>query len=228
MMNLTGLYQFETMLHYIGLFMFLHCTLIQFVIPSARYFTMHILANMCIIYFSYEAVPLFLADPGRAIFSTTDSPNHIPNIITASLHIYHILMYDIKRVDIIHHYPGFVGNAMNALYPSDTLQNFTFFFIMGVPGLIDYILLVFAKYGYIDIRVEKYVNTRLNLYLRLPGLILSSTAIVFSLIKYTHLFLSPVHKLCALLSSVHNSWNAIYFANNAMESELKRKNIKEL
>lgn len=50
-----------------------------------------------------------------------------------------------KSIDLIHHIPALTAAVLNAVYPTGPIQNFTFLFIMGIPGGYDYGLLVGVK-----------------------------------------------------------------------------------
>merc|ERR1711935_516630 len=54
------------------------------------------------------------------------------------------------------------------------LANFQAFFISGMPGGIDYFLLGLLKLGLISPLCEKRVNSSLNVWLRVPGILLST------------------------------------------------------
>lgn len=211
----------EAILCFIAFFITIHYTFLQLVLPSARYFVLHMFVNMAIIGMTLPTLPLFIQDPARAVFFDQRCVNWLPNILTTSLHMYHLLLYKTKRVDYIHHFPGFIGNLINTVYPTNTLQDFSYLFIMGIPGFIDYLLLILVKYSYIESRLEKYTNSRINLYIRLPGLLTSSISITSSLFLHPYLFHSLTHKCCALIIAVHNSWNAIYFTKVAIDTEIR-------
>ena len=70
----------------------------------------------------------------------------------------------------------FVGIICSAglLYDSGPIVNFIALFICGLPGGLDYIMLVFVKMGKIKPETEKVLNARINLWLRAPGLTASA------------------------------------------------------
>ena len=43
------------------------------------------------------------------------------------------------------------------------------FFICGLPGGVDYAMLSAVRYGFMDELTEKYINTHLNTWIRIPG-----------------------------------------------------------
>jgi len=60
------------------------------------------------------------------------------------------------------------------------------FFISGLPGAVDYLLLILVKYKKLDAIVQKRVCAGLNLYLRGPMVIISAHTIYIAMI-YDHL-----------------------------------------
>lgn len=200
---------------------YIHHTFLNYVKPEAKYFIVHTITNGLIVYFSYECFFEFFQDPFRSGFCLDGRcKNQIPNLLTFSLHLYHLLHYKMKPIDLIHHYPSFIGNIINMFYPSGPLQNYTFMFIMGVPGMIDYGCLSLVKYDKMDKKTEKKVNSFLNLYIRSPGLIISSFSVLEALINHNNLFVSSLHKWCAFIICIHNFWNAQYFMGKAIKSQV--------
>ena len=61
------------------------------------------------------------------------------------------------------------------------------FFIMGLPGGIDYGMLACVRTGILDARVEKRINAMLNVWIRAPGLTICSFLCVYVWRR------SPVH-----------------------------------
>lgn len=59
-------------------------------------------------------------------------------------------------------------------YKWGPLANFQAFFISGMPGGIDYFLLGLLKLGLISPLFEKRINSNLNVWLRVPGILLST------------------------------------------------------
>ena len=86
--------------------------------------------------------------------------------------------------------------------------NFCLFFICGLPGLIDYMMLVARRRGAMSSLTEKKWNTILHLWVRCPGLIVYST--VAYLVNNMTGHRIPLSRLCFFVIPVF--FNAIYFA----------------
>lgn len=200
---------------------YIHHTLGQYVMPSARYFATHTCINAVIAYRSFGELWRFFESPETAIFCIDGCSDPSPNLLTIALHLYHMLCYDLKPIDRIHHYPAMIANTIMMLYPAGPIQNFTFFFMMGLPGMLDYLMLVLVKYSLLASLAEKRCNALLNMGVRMPGLVLSSFATLRSIVLYPELFQSEGHLICAMFICIHNFWNGTYFAFKAVESYVK-------
>lgn len=200
---------------------YIHHTIGQYIIPSARYFAIHACVNSMIMYKSFHALWDFFKSPETAVFCIDNCSDPFPNLLTTALHLYHMICYPLKPIDRIHHYPAMLANSIMVLYPAGPIQNFTFFFMMGLPGMIDYLMLVMVKYGLINSMTEKRYNAILNMTVRMPGLVISSFAALRSLVLYPKLFVSDNHLICALFICLHNFWNGTYFAFKSVESYSK-------
>jgi len=89
----------------------------------------------------------------------------------------------------------------------------TLFFIIGLPGFIDYLLLFLVRNSLITKYTEKYINYMLNLWIRCPGCIASAT---LTLVYYGHnyIYLSLLDRLSILTIMFTIYWNGIYFMRN--------------
>lgn len=201
---------------------YFHHTIGQYIIPSARYFAIHAIVNTTIVYHTFRSVWSFFQNPQTALFCVDDCTDPFPNLLTVSLHLYHVLCYNMKTIDKIHHIPAVLANLIMCLYPAGSIENFTFFFMMGLPGMLDYTMLVLVKYNLLESITEKKYNAILNMTVRMPALVVSSFATLQSIVLYDTLFISRFHLLCAIIICIHNFWNGTYFAFKAVESYVKQ------
>lgn len=99
-----------------------------------------------------------------------------------AFHSYHTLLTlralggeGLNREDLVHHLVSGIGvPAIGVCMPFGRLLSLVNFFMCGVPGGVDYALLVAVKYGVIGRMREKRVNRMLNLVLRMPGMQLAA------------------------------------------------------
>ena len=144
---------------------------------SIRFFTLHVFANLVI---SLSSAPDML----RALSSPFHEPigrcNVLPVYMIPALFIYHLTVFRCVSFDEwIHHllFGGGIGGVGLACAPGP-LMNAMAFFICGLPGGIDYIMLILVKKGHLTSATEKVWNARINVWLRSPGLMITGYAIV--------------------------------------------------
>jgi len=156
----------------------------------------------------------------------TMNHSNIPSLTTYSLHIYHFIYYfkSLKLDDYLHHIlmVGFclpVGNYIQ----SGLLLNYSLFFLTGLPGGIDYLLLFLNRNNLlIDKYTEKTINSYLNLWIRLPGCISQSTLTILIYFKNKHLYSLDL-KVLILMVLLLVSWNGIYFMNQVIRNHEHEK-----
>lgn len=88
-----------------------------------------------------------------------------------AIHFYHVLAYPCSTMDIIHHVVsvGMVG-SLSYLYRFRGATQYSNFFMCGLPGGIDYVLLTLLELGKISKLTEKKLNAWLNNAVRWPGI----------------------------------------------------------
>ena len=133
---------------------------------SQGYFALHTLANAVISVLSFNDVVLVLTDAQQALCTGCSV---IPLALVASIHATHCLFYDLNWVDKLHHVVMIaVGLPFMFISKSGVIGNFCLFFICGVPGGIDYAMLVAVKMNMMKPIREKKINVHLNTWIRAP------------------------------------------------------------
>lgn len=187
---------------------------------AARYFVLHVAANAVIAVCCVPDLWLMLTDPMTAL--SQDETSNIPLGIVYSIHVYHMIAPGFKLyfVDWLHHILMVVlGCPAMMISKAGPIGNFNFFFICGLPGGIDYLLLVLVKQRIIKPLTEKKYNRILNLWCRTPFLIATST---FFFLKYHLDRTNPEKDSSALIGGMRgfcillNAWNGIYFMDRVV------------
>jgi hypothetical protein len=140
---------------------------------KSRWFALHAVANAIVVANAFSDMLTVLQDPFRAGLGDYSL---IPLHVIVAVHAYHMIAFSNLKIDDYVHHLLFAG-LISTFAVVDTfgpITNFVSFFVSGLPGGIDYCLLVATKHGYIDSLTEKYWNTRLNVWIRSPGLLFSS------------------------------------------------------
>ena len=140
---------------------------------SAAYFLFHSIINLGLM------VPLCWNDTIYTLtyphLSFMTPSTLLPTYIQISLHLSHIIcLYDkFTNIDWIHHITSsLLIGTINLLYTYGPILNYALFFMCGLPGGIDYFLLFLNKFNLIESLTEKTINRYLNMYCRLPFMIL--------------------------------------------------------
>ena len=94
-----------------------------------------------------------------------------PTCIVIAMHLYHMLSFKLDSNDYFHHllFVPTIG-GINFVYPLGPLCNVLCFFISGLPGGVDYMLLAYVKMGKISAYTEKRINCSINTWVRGPGI----------------------------------------------------------
>ena len=186
---------------------------------NRRYFILHALLNMYIVIVTYEDVfrSLDLMPFMKITNEVTDS-SHI--LATIALHVFHTL-YDAKSLkvsDWVHHIvSNFITGFLVINIAKHRISNVGAFFICGLPGMIDYILLSIN----IPRHLEKKINSYLNIYIRVPGLLW--TCFMIYLYLYIH-HISGSFYIMGLFLILSVMWNALFYAHLVIENYGKSQN----
>ena len=157
----------------LALLFVLDVTLVKpFIHPKARYFALHAFGNAIAAVASSPDVYKSLADPVYAM--TGPSHTMVANSMICAIHVYHCLAFKLRAEDIFHHVTFtaiLCGLAIPYKQVGGAANNFGCFFLSGLPGGIDYVLLVLVKQGVIHTLTEKRLNATINAWCRMPSMI---------------------------------------------------------
>ena len=179
---------------------------------STRWFLIHFLVNFFVTYLVVPDMVVLLKDPTNNGLNPDLSYNESPLAITVGLHIFHCFTSykTLTIVDWMHH---IIGNmlvcALCFSYHYGPLVSWGCFFVCGFPGGVDYGLLFLSRTSWIDPLTEKRWNRTLNMWVRLPGIIMFIAFSYCSVMSGNYVVPLPV--LCAQFFM--NAFNAIYFAD---------------
>ena len=197
---------FAFTLSFIGIDMFLSK------IVNKPYYLLHSIANWGIVYYTYPIV--------RDTYLNICNSNNLINNpmsyqICSALHIYHIIRYKMSKEDIKHHIPTLVVLSIPLFNISQSpLVSHIAFFLCGLPGAIDYMLLFLSRNNIIYRITEKKWNVYLNLYLRCPGAIITSALVFKQFQEQPNMFY--FNQLCCLGVASFSFWNGTYYLRNVI------------
>jgi len=188
----------------------IHRVLIQ-INKNAMWFQLHSIANIIVAFFTYNDVIDCFNDPNR---SQEYVSYYIAPCMALTLHIYHVMFFEMRKEDWIHHVGScFVSIPMSLNYPKKGLS-FYCFFCCGLPGAIDYALLSLYKNDFCSKLVEKKINAYLNSYIRMPGGIIGC----YLIYKDAFYMETGILLLSNLLLSFSIFMNTCFYGKQAIEN----------
>lgn len=146
---------------------------------TARWFLIHSFVNFIIAFISLPGVATFLQDPLSAMIPQNNTDDIFtpdskwPITLVVCLHLYHCCgMFKLTTQDILHH-TVFVPTLgiPGMIYEWGCLSNWLVFFICGIPGGIDYLILGLQKNEKMGGVNQKQICANLNMWIRLPGIL---------------------------------------------------------
>jgi hypothetical protein len=155
------------------------CTIFHYILRrvvysdrNTSYFLFHSIFNALIVYHTIADTIFCFMHP---LYSMSRPYSILPILWLAGFHLSHIIL-DFRHmvvVDWLHHLLSvFVLCGLNVMYTIGPLSSMSCFFASGLPGGLDYFCLFLVKTKRIDSLTEKYINRYLNMWCRVPGLLL--------------------------------------------------------
>lgn len=174
-----------------------------------RWFILHIISNTLVCIFTVTDVWFLLSTP----YKYNPDSSHFPRSFTLALHAYHIIVIrDLTLIDWIHHVVMNTVLITSCFFDkTTTLANYNLFFSSGLPGGVDYILLVLLKIGNLNRTTEKYINSKLNVWIRGPGIVIGA---YITYLQYMHNVLPNI--MIPLVVIPILIWNAQYFTERVV------------
>lgn len=188
----------------------------RFLTAKSRYFTLHACANAVTCFGAWpDVVRAYTTDP----YTVFEGPacSMLGNSATIALHLYHMVAFKVTSADLFHHFV-FVGCLCGPAIPFKQVAgvsvNLSCFFLSGLPGGMDYVMLVLMYEGKITRATEKKWFSIINAYLRGPSMVVYTYLCWIAL--YNHTYNAPFP--LALLVAVLHFFNGQYYSKQAVES----------
>jgi len=145
--------------------------------------------------------------------------NHWAILFVVAVHTYHCLAFPLSKQDIFHHlmFVPTVGVYGGFFVEWGPVRNCVAFFISGLPGGIDYAVLVGVKRGSISKLFQKRLASKINLWCRGPflGMLLPYTCYLACALGYVKGF-SNCAKVMAI--ALLCCYNGIYYMEMAIRN----------
>ena len=181
---------------------------------STRWFQLHCACNWVIVAWTWAEWWALLWAPDPWVHVRTPTVNLEAMNLATALHVYHVLFWPLKPVDILHHVTSVFVCCPLMHYLDTVVMSWHLLIGTGLPGGIDYLFLTLVKYEVVPALVEKRVNAWLNAYVRAP------LGVVGSFLTFAYLRQTPAvwKQWAAGVVMATTYWNATYFAKRAVES----------
>lgn len=174
---------------------------------KARWFILHVIGNAFVVYHTWSDLSHLITNP---IASFSREPHYEALNITVAIHFYHALFFsNLVAIDWIHHIL-MISIAIGSYFcPSPVIitTNGLLFFLNGLPGGLDYLLLSLVKYEWIRPIREKELNSYLNIWVRSPGVLIGTYNMFLTTVYANY----KPHWSTAILVLTILIWNAQYF-----------------
>jgi hypothetical protein len=188
-----------------------NCVIKRF-FKKARWFILHTIANAFVVSYVWSDFFNLLKNP---LVSFNRTPRYEGLNMTVALHFYHAIFFkNLPMIDWIHHILMISIAIISYFCPPAVIvsANGLLFFLNGLPGGLDYLLLTLVKYDVITPIKEKELNSYLNVWIRSPGVIIGTYNMYLTTIytNYNPYVITKSIIMCILI------WNAQYFTYRVM------------
>ena len=197
----------------LALLLVLHVLILRHL--TSPYYVAHIVANGIICVLCFNDLISIATDTVNTL-RITKADTWALDICNA-LHVYHVAAYtDLRFVDHLHHII-MVFLCMPLFYTAGygPLANYNMFFVSGLPGGLDYVMLALVRSKKLKKLVEKKWNTSINVWMRSPFLLgsvfFSHVQVMLNWDEY-----SSVQVWCHFICQVIQFWNAMYFTESVV------------
>lgn len=181
-------------------------------LPSTRWFFCHFVVNGVISSYAFIDVKACFTKPNECGVTKWEGGTEVMGLAVA-LHFYHIVFFNLQAGDWLHHGMTALLTTPPILLCQQTRTiSFALFFMTGLPGGLDYLLLTCVKLGWLHSIVEKQLYVVLTVWIRGPGVIAGA---VLSMDAVFNEYYRSQYTWVVFLGIVWNMiicyWNGMYF-----------------
>eukprot|EP00756_Hemistasia_phaeocysticola_P042473 Hpha_TRINITY_DN16972_c1_g4::TRINITY_DN16972_c1_g4_i1::g.55823::m.55823 len=212
---------------------------------KGRWFFVHSFANALVCLTALRSMVAVLMDPMNAVNSEVFNDSSVfgdasvwPLTIVNSVHLYHMVAFrDLSAADYFHHLLFIPTIGLSGqVFQWGALGNWQAFFISGLPGGLDYFMLYLQKEGKLEKMQEKRYNANLNIWCRMPGILVATILCYSGLVNGRYgaplwamvmqLTLPPYNALYYAKQSVAN-YSVHYMLHHLNMDDVIKKRIRE-
>ena len=181
---------------------------------STRYFILHILFNLYIIILCFNTFCENLFYPLNIFDTNYDRTSILSTVSIMNFHLYHTITHvkEMSNDTMIHHLVGAILNPILTVFqPIGKFHVMHNIILCGIPGFVDYILLVTVKFKFLHKIKEKELNRYLNLLIRWPFVFLSDYIYILNIYN-GNIKLNTVMTIGIIINNI----NAIYYCDKVI------------
>jgi hypothetical protein len=188
---------------------------------TTRWFFLHSIINFIVVYYALpDLITCFINSSECYRIQWNYNSMKVYNYATL-LHIYHCLFFRLTKDDYLHHFLMVIICGTQCYILKSIISSFALFFLTGLPGAIDYMLLYFVKMNKINSITEKRIYTFLSAYVRAPGCTYTLAIGMNGAIQYY--LVRDYYKLISLLITILLIyWNGQYYFMKSHESYIRK------
>lgn len=191
-----------------------------------RYFALHVMVNAINVCFGWSdfAATFSTANPfemNTCVRAGIPCANKVAMAMSNGIHLWHCLAYKLSPIDVVHHVPTIIVCLLGLFMPWGPALNVNTVVFMGIPGGLDYVLLVLVKLGALRSRVEKNLNQTINVWVRCPGGVVIAFIMTFGALMRPDDFTGPVHRFVHGLLGINMFWNACFFMYRTVDARTR-------
>ena len=179
---------------------------------KSRWFQLHAVINIIVTYISLPEVYDIICNPMNAF---DKSSNRFGLILGLSLHLYHMIFFELTFMDKCHHISSAFICIPLTMFLDCKIISWHLFIGTGLPGGIDYIMLSFVKNSKLQSLKEKKYNGMINAYLRGPFGVIGSFLTYMRSLTFEN---GSLRQCCGLIVTIISFLNCTFFAKLAIEN----------
>lgn len=197
------------------------CTIIHSLVKSRLrwttdhnliYFTLHSLLNAYVCQSVYPHV-LQTLDTGRFVSSASGLATGQYRCVSVicGFHLYHIVTQStrLSLSDWLHHLISVGASAYLLVKCDHAIGCATLFFLCGLPGLVDYLVLIGQKVGWVPRLTQKHVSSLVHITVRVPG-------VLWCCFLAYQIGLEHPNRVYFFVTCVLSATNGLYFGYDAV------------
>lgn len=193
-----------------------------------QYFLCHVFVNSIITYLTFHGAVRALLHPESSTIPLTNGSGTSANsqlyiCFCMAIHVYHPIFFRTGRMDWIHHTPVYILNVLLMGCLTSDVFELQAIIMTGIPGGLDYLLLVLEGEGAISRATYKSDSAYINNWFRAPVGFLSGYICLVGLLHQTSqqdTIVTNYQLFVFFFMGIHGMWNPPFFGRQTIEANI--------